>query len=566
MDITGQVVNKDQIFRIAIIVDSFYLPNWVAKVIEDIEKSSIAKINLIITNNIQLKNKKNFVRRIFEEKNYLIYLSYTKFDNWFFHVEPDAFHLFDIRNLLPDCPILYVTLDRISDSDFLDDDINALKSYSIDIALQFSSFKIKGEILYTAKFGIWAYHHGDVLSKRGGPPGFWEVMEGNPVTGSTLQILSEELDKERILYRSFAATDKRSVRRNCNSYYWKSSKFVMRKIKQLSEEGDSALNDDSYEQTWTPYHDKFYSKPTNGQMLKCLSKYAGRYLKEKFYNLKYFDQWGLIYYIKNGMPFPYPRLYDYDIIVPPKDRFWADCFPIIKNDKYYIFMEEYIYKDKKGHISCIEMDYNGNYTKPLKVLEKDYHMSYPCIFKYKNDYYMIPETQQNRTIELYRCLSFPDEWELIEVLFKNLRAVDATIEMVNNRYWMFVNIAEYGADVLDELHLFYSETPFGPWISHRKNPIKSNIRCARPAGHIFMYKGKYFRPSHDFSLYHGYGICINQIDIISEKEYKEVVVSRILPEWDNNIIGLHTINQVGGLTVIDVFRKRRKGIEQLIMQ
>ena len=69
-------------------------------------------------------------------------------------------------------------------------------------------------------------------------------------------------------------------------------------------------------------------------------------------------------------------------IIPPKDRFWADPHVFFKDDIYYIFIEEYIYKKKKAHISLIEMQQSGKYSDPVKVLEEPFHLSYPHVFEY----------------------------------------------------------------------------------------------------------------------------------------------------------------------------------------
>ena len=45
-------------------------------------------------------------------------------------------------------------------------------------------------------------------------------------------------------------------------------------------------------------------------------------------------------------------------IIPPKDRFWADPHVLFKDNKYYIFIEEYIFNKKKGHISVIQINKN----------------------------------------------------------------------------------------------------------------------------------------------------------------------------------------------------------------
>jgi len=44
---------------------------------------------------------------------------------------------------------------------------------------------------------------------------------------------------------------------------------------------------------------------------------------------------------------------------------------------------------------------------------------------------------------------------------------------------------------------------------------------------------------------------LNQIDILNETEYEEHEVSSIIPNWDKNLKGVHTINYSGGLTLVD---------------
>ena len=54
---------------------------------------------------------------------------------------------------------------------------------------------------------------------------------------------------------------------------------------------------------------------------------------------------------------------------PPKDRFWADPFPIQRNGKSYIFFEELAFAAGKAHISVIEVDRQGRASPPVRVLE-----------------------------------------------------------------------------------------------------------------------------------------------------------------------------------------------------
>ena len=93
----------------------------------------------------------------------------------------------------------------------IEEDILKIKHYNLDVLIRFGFKILRGDILKAAKYGIWSYHHGDNDLNRGGPAGFWEVIEHWDITGSTLQILSEDLDGGKILYKSFSMTDRRSI-------------------------------------------------------------------------------------------------------------------------------------------------------------------------------------------------------------------------------------------------------------------------------------------------------------------------------------------------------------------
>jgi len=124
-------------------------------------------------------------------------------------------------------------------------------------------------------------------------------------------------------------------------------------------------------------------------------------------------------------------MWRYKPLLPPRDRGWADPFVIERDDKYFVFMEEIVYAKGRGHISMmtIEVQPNGSFecTDPVPVIEQPYHMSYPFLLEYQDELYMIPETAENRTVDLYRCTEFPKKWELVSTLMDNVIAVDTTL-------------------------------------------------------------------------------------------------------------------------------------------
>ncbi len=103
---------------------------------------------------------------------------------------------------------------------------------------------------------------------------------------------------------------------------------------------------------------------------------------------------------------------------------------------------------------------DGRFTEPKAVIRRPYHLSYPFIFEWHGDDYLIPESASNRTIELYRCVRFPDEWEFQHCLMEGISAYDATLVEHQGRWWMFAAVkAREGASTWDELCIFHARVP-----------------------------------------------------------------------------------------------------------
>ena len=89
---------------------------------------------------------------------------------------------------------------------FAEKDVSTIREYKLDFILRFGFGILKGEILNTAKFGIWSFHHDDELKYRGGPPCFWEIYQGDNVTGTILQRITEKLDSGIVLKKGYIKT------------------------------------------------------------------------------------------------------------------------------------------------------------------------------------------------------------------------------------------------------------------------------------------------------------------------------------------------------------------------
>lgn len=231
---------------------------------------------------------------------------------------------------------------------------------------------------------------------------------------------------------------------------------------------------------------------------------------------------------------------------PDRKHFLADPFGAIINGEPYIFMEEYDYNKRKGKISYIEL---SERNKPLKLktaIEKPYHMAYPYLFKYKNDIYCIPETNENNEATIYKIRS-PSNWKK-EYTIINGDVVDPSLIEYNGKWWLFFTRRKNNSN----LYLWYSEDLFGKWKPH-KNPVKKDIGSSRPAGSMFIHEGTLYRPAQNCTLSYGANIVINKVLKISPTEFLEEPILAINPNC-NTLNGVHTLSSFGEITLIDGVR------------
>jgi hypothetical protein len=270
----------------------------------------------------------------------------------------------------------------------------------------------------------------------------------------------------------------------------------------------------------------------------------------------FLDQWILL--IAKDIQERNPSWDDFTRIAPPPDRIWADPFIWACEDNFYVFFEEQPIDTKRGHICCLTVNNNLEVIANRTVLDLPYHLSYPFLFEYKDVLHMLPETGENRTIEIYRCTRFPDQWEKVKTLMTGVYAVDSTLLESNGKWWLFTNIAKEGGSTWDTLYLFYADHPLSDnWIPHPQNPIVNDIHLARPAGQVYFDGTGFIRPSQDCSVRYGYATNFNRISQLSENEYAEHLEWKFRP-IPKDIHATHTWNRAGNVCVIDAKITRSK--------
>ncbi len=544
--------------RVGLLLDGAVQPNWITRLVQNVSACPLVDSVALIVEKAPARSVSR--RRPFDRN--LLFRLYMRLDERLFGASDDALAPRSLAGVLvDDAHVRVLRSCGVEPGPIASADLDGVRSLGLDVLLDLTSDSLNGSAQDLAKHGVWRFQHGTSGRTPAALGGFWEVVENRYVTESALVRVHAPDGRLETLYRSYAPTDSRSVRRNGSRYLWKTSDFFVRKLRDLYEAGDLTPAPSSFTGDDDSDLDKHAEPPTNIEMARLSLGLVGRHVRGKLERLLFADQWFVAYSV-GGMREQClqrsARMFTY--LLPPEDRYWADPFPVTYGNEKYIFFEDFDRKRRRAHLAVVRVDENGRAGTPIKVLERPYHLSYPFVFQWQGEFYMLPETRGNRSVELYRAVDFPTRWELVGAVMRDINAADATMAEIDGRWWLFVNVGVEGAGNADELHLFYAETPLGPWTPHARNPIKSDARSARPAGRILQHGGDYFRPAQDCSGWYGRALVLNRIVHLDPHNYVEEEVGRIEADPSGRLLGTHTFNVAGDLVCLDgVMRSFRLG-------
>ena len=201
--------------------------------------------------------------------------------------------------------------------------------------------------------------------------------------------------------------------------------------------------------------------------------------------------------------------------------FVADPFLYKVGETTYIFYEALDRSNHQGDVAYSRSTDGIHWTYGRRIVDEPFHLSYPQVFSWEGQHYLVPESHQDRSVRLYRAESFPDRWAYVGNLLGGYHYVDPTVFRHADRWWMFVTTPEN-----DVLNLYYSDNLTSGWKPHPGNPlIKFNAHIARPAGRVVEADGRLYRVTQDDAP--SYGIQVRAFEILklTETEYEERAVS-----------------------------------------
>ena len=406
---------------------------------------------------------------------------------------------------------------------------------SLDILIRFDTAVLNGLSVEYARLGVWSIGLGDSPEV----PYFAEVRDRKPVSVLTLRDHPRSLDQARTVYEYAAPT--------LQGWF-----FTRNAVEPLQLAGlllvdrllEAAAN--GYDSVVCPSGSKIglVHDHTNLACLGMVARQTVRSLAGRMRARGRSPRWVSAIRRVNSDAF--------QEIPAPAGHGYADPFLMEWDGRDYLLLED-VPPGGRGRLAAMEIAAGGEIGAPEIILEKPYHVSYPFVFRNGTDWFLIPESAENRTVELYRATA-PLKWEFEKNLFEGAMLVDTTAFHHQGVWYFFTTQVDYGM----RAYLFYAESLDGAWNYHPRNPICSDVSRSRGAGALFYRDGRLIRPAQDCSVRYGYAIVWNEVRKLSRTEYEEAAIARLEPSWwGNGNLGTHTLNANARWEVTDGLRLMR---------
>jgi len=384
--------------RVGILLDGVRLPRCFADVLDSIASSRCARIELLVfragpvPETLAETSRPARIAKILRDPRRRSLLLYGRYERWdrrrLAGVSEDPLEEVDCSEKLRGIERLDVDpLTKGFVHRFPPPAIEAIRAKNLDVLVRFGFNILRGEILQAARYGIWSYHHGDNDFYRGGPPYFWELVEKHPRSGVILQVLSEALDAGTVIAKGVYATEPGiSLAKNRLRPYWASVSFLAQKLRELHDQGWEHVRQRA--PATAPYRGKrpIYRTPTNAELLGWLAPTVLRKALTRPFRRERVAHWRLAVRVGERHLAEGAGLEGFRWIEPPAGHYHADPFLFDHQAERWLFFEDYRYAEQRAVIACAEIGADGAVGESVAVLDSGSHLSYPCVFAWKNDH------------------------------------------------------------------------------------------------------------------------------------------------------------------------------------
>ncbi len=228
-----------------------------------------------------------------------------------------------------------------------------------------------------------------------------------------------------------------------------------------------------------------------------------------------------------------------------KHDFNADPFVFKMQDNTFIAYEIFNYQQGKGKLKCVDLT-GREYGFLDDINATGGHKSFPAIFQYQGEWYVLPETSDRNVLSLYKWDSKLAKFCYLQDLLTDGDYVDSCVQVIDDKCYIFTSTASEPF----KQQLFIADDLFSTFRPHPASPIANDERWGRNAGAIIAHEGALYRVAQNCQGAYGKQLSIMKIDHISAQQYQESLFNQLLPSAPYPD-GMHTLNHYDGVTVID---------------
>lgn len=541
----------DYPLNIAVIVEDIHLPAWQAALLRRLSAQAHTQIKLVL-----LAEQPKVVWSLNPIK-FKVFKKIRNLETRFLEATHPADQPVNISGLLDSS---FVKLNSaVAKVEYFNKAINLVINLT-------TKDKLPEYLIANTYYGVWYYFYNSHLERSSRWAGTQEFSLDQNGIISGVMVKSAYFKQDRYLWISY--TSKQCLlSKTHDNLLWKMLEFIPVLCQQASgfKTGKGFIQN----RHLATLVDKLiyidntcYCALITENFLILLLGFFSAHLKRLTNKLTSYKQWVLLKAEKNPIDH-FNKTHQSKLLYAPAKGFAADpCLVEDKGEKY-VFFEEYLDDKKRGRIvraKLADLESLGSKAKLTVVLEKEYHLSYPFVFKEADTWYLVPESAENRSLDLYRCTQFPDQWEFVKSLLTDIEAYDATLHQYAGRWWIFVNIRPHRSSSPNELlYLFSADSLLADqWQAHPANPIINHADKARSAGALFEKDGVIYRPSQNCAGSYGRGLNLNAIIEWNEQTYKEISVAQCIPGGRASLEGMHSISCLGNTIISDGIYTRKR--------
>ena len=222
----------------------------------------------------------------------------------------------------------------------------------------------------------------------------------------------------------------------------------------------------------------------------------------------------------------------------------------------WLFVEVFEKATHRGSIGVIDLSLPEEQRIPRIIIRESYHMSFPMVFEWNDEVFMVPETSENHSINLYRTKSFPYEWELVQSFPTVGLIVDSVILKKTDHSSTFLASETNPENELLVRFMEYQISKHRSTFTYSITSHRSSHTYTERNGGVPLHKfdQDWMVTQNSSEIDYGVSISISSYENqkLKQRETYDSNTLIIRGISKNSILGIHTYSRTTNYEVIDI--------------